>query len=171
MTETEHLLECFAEECLEVAQRVTKANRFGLGEVQPGQELTNEQRIVGELNDLMGVLEMLRERHIITTPLSRDAMDAKKLKVAKFMGYARELGTLEGSGEDADELVHIWSGEWKAYWGPGAGGYTPEAMEAGVWPRAEAERLTSHCDPEKKIELRSAHRARWWERGREGATA
>ena len=52
MNTIEHLLTCLAEECDEVGQRVMKALRFGLDEIQPGQDFTNAERIVLELHDL-----------------------------------------------------------------------------------------------------------------------
>lgn len=45
MNKVEYLLACLAEEAVEVAQRATKAMRFGCNEVQPGQPLCNVQRI------------------------------------------------------------------------------------------------------------------------------
>lgn len=98
MTENEHLLSCLAEECAEVAQRVSKVLRFGLDEVQPGQELNNAQRLAGELIDLQAVLIMLQDRGIIPYPLVSnpdDAIAKKIAKVHKYMDLARELGTLE----------------------------------------------------------------------------
>lgn len=53
----------------------------------------------------------------------------------------------------ADELVWIWSDEHQAYWRPDAAGYTRRASAAGIYTRAEAERLTGHCGPEKRIEI------------------
>lgn len=49
--------------------------------------------------------------------------------------------------------VLIWSGEHNAYWRPAAAGYTVRLSAAGIYDRAEAESLTSHCGPEKRIEL------------------
>lgn len=93
MTEDEHLLSCLAEECSEVAQRVSKALRFGLNEIQPGQPLTNAQRLSIELTDLYAVREMLLDQGLIPE-LDPVAITEKKAKVKKFMEYARELGTI-----------------------------------------------------------------------------
>lgn len=41
-----------AEECAEVAQRALKAQQFGLGEIQPGQNLDNLDRLMDEFHDL-----------------------------------------------------------------------------------------------------------------------
>lgn len=99
MTRTEHLLVMLAEECSEVAQRASKALRFGLAEVQPGQELTNAQRIAVELIDLAAVMEMIDEEvngaaaFAVGDPDA--ALAAKKVKVEKFLRYSAECGTLD----------------------------------------------------------------------------
>lgn len=94
-SEVEHLLLTLAEECAEVIQRVTKAQRWGLREVQPGQELNNEQRIRYELNDLYAVVDLLYERHGIVLFRDNEQVIAKKAKVLHFMRYAQEIGELE----------------------------------------------------------------------------
>lgn len=53
------------------------------------------------------------------------------------------------------DIVVIWSGEHRAYWRTPANGYTTELNQwTGTYSREEAESLTGHCGPEKKIELR-----------------
>lgn len=102
MNRTEHLLSCLAEECCEIGQRVSKALRFGLDEVQPGQGLTNGQRIIEEYNDLRGVMQMLEDEGILDSSTDYHTlsatMQAKKAKVEKFMRYAAEQGALQGEG-------------------------------------------------------------------------
>lgn len=89
MNESEHLLCCLAEECAEVAQRVSKALRFGLDEVQPGQSLTNAERIVGELVDLNAVVVMLVTRMTIPPlPGAAGPYEAKRAKVSKYLEYS-----------------------------------------------------------------------------------
>ena len=93
LTEEQYLLVSLAEEGAEVIHRVTKALRFGMDEVCPTQELTNAQRITGELNDF----EALRGRLVVNgsiPPLSADAVSEKHVKVDRYMDYAREQGTL-----------------------------------------------------------------------------
>ena len=89
MNVTESLLFTLAEECAEVSQRASKAARFGLQEVQPGQMLTNRERIVQELNDLWAVVEMLDLAEV-----DRAAIFSKKRKVQEFLAYAEKCGTL-----------------------------------------------------------------------------
>lgn len=87
LSEIDHLLVVLAEECAEVAQRVAKALRFGLTEVQPGQPYTNAERIVNEVNDLIAVVMML-ERHGLPRYGSMAAINAKQAKVALYRDYA-----------------------------------------------------------------------------------
>ena len=90
-SETNYLLDCLIEECAEVIQRATKAKRFGLLEIQPEQPLTNQERIVGELNDLVGAANLLlRTDHWQDS----EAITAKEFKVLEFMEYSRECGVL-----------------------------------------------------------------------------
>ena len=89
MNELEYLLTTLGEEGCEVGQRTSKAIRFGMNEVQPGQEEDNKRRIEREIADLIGVAKMLGLE-------IRDAdVMAKIEKVKKFMEYSRQIGTLE----------------------------------------------------------------------------
>jgi NTP pyrophosphatase (non-canonical NTP hydrolase) len=94
---TEHLLACLAEECAEVSQRVSKALRFGLDEVQPGQGENNRDRISEELNDLFAVANILMEEGILlpNASLSGIVIAAKRAKIEKFMAISREQGVLQ----------------------------------------------------------------------------
>lgn len=94
MNRREHLLTILAEECAEVAQRASKALRFGLGEVQPGQSLTNAERIVGELTDLFSVVSMLVDEEHINLCGNVAVERAKRAKVEKFLQLSEQLGTL-----------------------------------------------------------------------------
>ena len=95
MNKVEYLLTCLAEEAVEVAQRATKAMRFGCAEVQPGQPLSNVQRISQELSEVFALAELLEEEGVKILPLSSDAIERKREKVAAFMKYSRECGTLQ----------------------------------------------------------------------------
>lgn len=99
MNSTEHVLACLSEECSEISEqcsrvsvRISKALRFGLSEIQPGQLLSNMERIAVELADLQAVAEVLQELGVIT-PAQKDA---KKAKLREFMEYAEVIGALEG---------------------------------------------------------------------------
>jgi len=98
MTHNEHLLILLSEECDEVSQRALKALRFGLSEIQKEQPLTNEERIIYELNDLMAVVELLQEVDALPVNLfDRQKIHDKKLKVAKYLKYSQELGVVESN--------------------------------------------------------------------------
>ncbi|MCA0003352.1 MULTISPECIES: hypothetical protein [unclassified Mesorhizobium] len=55
MNRHEHLVTILGEEGVEVSQRCSKALRFGLKEVQPGQQIDNAFRIYEEFLDLVAV--------------------------------------------------------------------------------------------------------------------
>lgn len=96
MNRSEHLLVCLAEECAKVAQRVSKALRFGLDETQPGQLFSNAQRIDQELDDLIAVVVILQGEGILpSSPYpTPDVIAAKRAKIEQFMAISREQGVL-----------------------------------------------------------------------------
>lgn len=94
MTTTEYLLSCLIEECAEAIQRATKIQRFGLLEIQPGQDLDNQERLQAEVSDLWATLELLRDHGIGVFP-SPDAVRKKRLKVAEFMEYSKAQRCLQ----------------------------------------------------------------------------
>lgn len=100
LTREQLLLICLAEECNEVAQRASKALRFGLHEVQPGQPYDNSQRLTDELIDLLGVMELLEQEKMIVMPQNLETLIAKKgEKFEKYRKFsAGESGHPEGSG-------------------------------------------------------------------------
>lgn len=79
------ILTILIEEAAEIQQRATKALRFGMLEVEPGQGLTNKTRLSQEVGDLLGIMDL----GIAEGVLRGDVMDrcrrAKKAKLAKFM--------------------------------------------------------------------------------------
>lgn len=105
MNTQEHLLTVVMEECVELAQRCSKALRFGMGEKQPEQRYTNAERIKEEYTDLVAVVSMLSA----TVGFELDSVDvdkllAKKSKVRKYLAYSFKQGTLDemtvgGDGE------------------------------------------------------------------------
>lgn len=95
LTRIEHLLTTLGEEGAEVSQRCSKAMRFGLLEVQPGQIFANRDRIRQEFHDLYAVYGMLVQEGIFPPGIDANMVEAKRLKVEKFIEYAREQGTVE----------------------------------------------------------------------------
>lgn len=95
MTRDEHLYTIAGEEGVEIAQRCSKAVRFGGDEVQPGQPDNNRTRILREFADLVGVLEMLGFVNLVPPSCAlRPWIDAKKAKVEHYLRYSAECGTL-----------------------------------------------------------------------------
>jgi hypothetical protein len=94
MPEQENVLLCVIEECVEVAHRVSKILRFGLDETQPGFP-PNRERLVGEINDLLGAIELLQEKGV-ELPLLGDpgAIALKKKKILDMIEYSRKQGRL-----------------------------------------------------------------------------
>lgn len=89
MNETQYLLVVLAEEAAEIVQRATKALRFGIHEVQPGQDEDNLRRLEREVADLEATAQRLR----LTI---RDEDKAAKLeKLDRYMAYSREIGLLD----------------------------------------------------------------------------
>ncbi len=95
MNRTELLLTLLNEECVETAQRVTKALRFTLDEVQTGQSLSNAERIVYEFNDILAVMEVLEEEGILKNVRDPEMIEKKKDKIKKYIEYSKKMGVLD----------------------------------------------------------------------------
>lgn len=96
MNMIEHLLTCAAEEGTEVAQAGHKALRFGLDDINPKTGRSNRIDLVAEVNDLLGVLELLQENGVLLDGLfDRDAIEAKKSRVLTWMDHSAATGTLQ----------------------------------------------------------------------------
>jgi len=94
---SKHLLTVLGEECLEIAKECSKAVRFGLDDVNPSDPdgPDNQDRIVSELNDLLGVVAMPVERKLIPEGwYNQEAQNMKRQKVERFMSYAASKGEL-----------------------------------------------------------------------------
>lgn len=100
MTRIEYLLTCLAEEAAEVAQRATKASRFGTEEIQPGKTFTNAERIGHEMTDLVAVVEMLEAEGVRIYYMDVIGIERKKEKVEKFYDYAIQCGTVQLAQEE-----------------------------------------------------------------------
>lgn len=99
MNRKEHLLQIVSEECNEVGQRASKAIRFGLSEVQTGQELNNAQRLIYEFNDLVAVMDMLFQEGHIPYVFDHLMQQKKKAKVEEFLLHSKDQGTLMEYGK------------------------------------------------------------------------
>lgn len=95
MNRIEYLLTKLGEECVEVAQRCSKAACFGVDEMQPLQGYTNGERIMHELEDVRVILHMLQEEGVLPlASLDEERFAVKRAKVEKYMEYSRQRGAL-----------------------------------------------------------------------------
>lgn len=97
MNEQEHLLTYLSEECGEVSKEIHKALRFGLHDRYPDSSASPSvrEKIIAELNDLMGVIKVLEDQAVLPSDWSsKEKQDAKIKKVSEYVGYARKLGHL-----------------------------------------------------------------------------
>lgn len=92
MNRLQLLLTKLAEECTEVAQIALKTQQFGLAEKRKGQPLSNMERVHEELNDLLGVVQMLNDEFDFNFKPNAKAMIAKAHKVNRYAKYSIELG-------------------------------------------------------------------------------
>jgi hypothetical protein len=98
LTKQEHLLVKLNEECVEISKEVSKGLLFGISDRFPVVTISPsvKEKLIGELNDLMGVVHMLVEEGVLPENWQdRDKQLAKRVKVLKYMKYARERGRLE----------------------------------------------------------------------------
>lgn len=109
MNVNEMLLSRLAQECGEVAHDVLKALDYGLDDkvtLDPygprGTEgPTNRERIINELNDVMGVIEMLVYRGILPSNWQNpERQKAKREKVVDYLHYSARVGTLDQDSLD-----------------------------------------------------------------------
>lgn len=67
--------------------RITKAQHFGLNEKEPGQDLTNQERVLYEFCDLLALCEVARDAGIlpdVAGGVTDGRVESKKLKAEKF---------------------------------------------------------------------------------------
>jgi hypothetical protein len=96
MSPLEHVLACLAEECSEVIHATTKAMRFGWDDGHPNGSTNNAQDMVREINDLLGVIEVLKQMPLPLEGLGDpEQIAAKQAKVLRLMAYAEARGALQ----------------------------------------------------------------------------
>jgi len=97
LNEINHLLACLAEESAEIIQDTAKAQRFGLEDRHAkGGEKNLRERILSELNDLLGVADLLVDEGIFPAGWQDlEAQAQKKAKVRDYMVYAINTGALK----------------------------------------------------------------------------
>lgn len=94
LSNEDYLLVKLAEECNEVGQMVAKCLQFGLDEVYSDGNniLSNKERLFAELNDILGVIQMLNDEEGFGFLPSVEAIKTKGNKIGKYRGYSVGLG-------------------------------------------------------------------------------
>lgn len=99
MNREQYLLMKVMEESNELGVRASKAARFGLHQEQPEQDAgDNEERIIGEFNDLCAVLQMLGLDPFKI--INSDLVERHKKKVERYMALSMGYGKMD---KDADK--------------------------------------------------------------------
>jgi hypothetical protein len=102
MNKEQHILCKIAEEASEIAQIALKSAIFGLSDIYPTIGKSNYELLIGEFNDLLGVMEMLHELNDYKefNYIDPKAIEAKKIKVDLWMHYSIAKGkTKENNNE------------------------------------------------------------------------
>ena len=94
MNKIQYLLCKLSGECAEVSQIASKGMIFGLHADGSPTGKTNHTLLIDEYTDLVVIVEMLREEGV-SLPVVRDAIDAKKEKVNRYLNYSIQLGCVQ----------------------------------------------------------------------------
>lgn len=82
------ILTILIEEAAEVQQRATKALRFGLDEVQPGQPDSNATRLAHECGDFLETLHLAMDEGLISPADADEGSRRKHEKLKVYMQTA-----------------------------------------------------------------------------------
>lgn len=94
MTKAEWLLTQLNSECCELAHIITKAQQFGLYDVEEGQDKTNLEKLVDEYHDLVGAMFTLIDEGVIPDADAPEKIALKNLKIKTWMNYAKNQGVI-----------------------------------------------------------------------------
>jgi len=97
MNYKDYLLTKLAEECVELAQITSKMNVFGVNSYDPADETktTNEQHMNIEFNDVLAVMEMVKELLLLDVDRDESLIEAKKNKIDKMWNIAKRVNNHE----------------------------------------------------------------------------
>lgn len=92
----ENLLTTLGEEASEIIKDCSKANRFGLGDINPETGISSKEAIQTEINDLLGVAAVLVDEGFLDEHfINEKQIQAKKTKIQKYLDYSRDQGSLD----------------------------------------------------------------------------
>lgn len=92
----EHLFDKLQQESAEVIQASSKLSTFGHDSIVPGKGITNEEDLIGEIHDVLAIVDMLHENGMLNFQFDPEKIKAKKKKVIHF---AKMMGVLAGEPE------------------------------------------------------------------------
>lgn len=107
MNKLEYTVNLVGEEASEVAQACNKILRFGLVDVDPRNGRTNLVNLFKELNDLEGVLRLMKEEledRGISAPQYPDEVEVQK-KIQKVLHYAQRSITSGALTADEKDMA------------------------------------------------------------------
>lgn len=93
MNYNEYLLTKLAEECSELAQIASKMNVFGVDSYDPKdeQKITNEEHMNIEYNDIIAVMEMLKESMLLDVYRNEELISKKKSKMYNMWQISKKI--------------------------------------------------------------------------------
>lgn len=99
----ENLVQTAAEESAELAVAFSKANRFSLQSIDPKTEKPSHETIVAKLNDVLAVIELLRDRGVVLAGVGDPAVIGEaKRKFVEHMEISQKAGALVLAETDND---------------------------------------------------------------------
>lgn len=99
----ENLVQTATEESAELAVAFSKANRFSLQSIDPKTEKPSHETIVSKLNDVLAVIELLRDRGVVLVGVGDPtAIGEAKKKFVEHMEISQKAGTLVLAETDND---------------------------------------------------------------------
>jgi len=87
-----YLLQQICEEAAEVIQRASKASRFGLEEIEAGQDLNNAERMALELADLNVAIRVLCTETNVDIFVTSEYVEERESRLRNSMAYSSALG-------------------------------------------------------------------------------
>jgi hypothetical protein len=106
MNALQYLLIKLGEEACEIGQVTSKATLFGLFDINPKTRITNEEHLTLEINDVLAVVEMVKDElkamgHVdaLAKVGDREMIEAKKIKLLQWADRSEYRGILEPSAD------------------------------------------------------------------------
>ena len=95
----------------------------------------------------------LRARRLKSSDIVKTVEGDKVRSMAEYSERLKQWrqGMIYLVNSNPGAKVHIWSGQWGAFWRSNARGYTYNKQDAGIYDIKEAWKKVSHCGLEKQI--------------------